>query len=88
MHVQWVVEGIALIALGAGVAVVCNAGRHSERYQSGAVRSQNRFRRAIKASSVDPDRYVKGIKAGLAFGIGMGVLVIVLGVATLIRGFA
>jgi hypothetical protein len=50
------------------------------------VSDRNRFRRGIKARPLDPARYKRGIEACLAFAIAMGLLIVVLGVVTLIRG--
>jgi hypothetical protein len=86
MHVGWILQGAATTVFGAVIAVLCRFARKSDRIASKSVRDQTRFRRATRLPPIDQERYLKGLKAGFAFGIAFGILVAAIGVATTIKG--
>ena len=82
---QWIVEGVGITITGVAVLVLCSLGARSDRYLRGTAESILRFySRPLTPEAVQSRMWY--VRLVLILGIGFGVLILIIGAATIISG--
>jgi hypothetical protein len=86
VHPAWILQGVAVMAMGVSMVVYAKWFRTSKRAMDDAERSRNQFQALLGGPPVKREKLERANQVGATAWIAFGFLFFALGLAALIRG--